>query len=57
MDGATGNVLGDMDIIGAAARRGENAFGSHSIEFENSVFTRPAESNCMKRFAGVNSFN
>ena len=51
------NVLGGMDIVGAAARRGKNAPGGYSIEFENSVYTRPAESNCMKRFVGVNSFN
>ena len=31
VDGATGNVLGDMDIVGAAARRGEHALGSYSI--------------------------
>ena len=48
VDGATGNVLGDMDIVGAAARRGEKAY---------SIDTRPAELNRVKRFAGVNSFD
>ena len=52
VDGAPGSVLGDMDIVGAAARRGENGLGGCSIEFENSVYTRPAE-----RFAGMNSVN
>ena len=57
MDGAAGNVLGGMDIGGAAARRGENALEGFSTEFENSVHTRLAELNCMKRFVGVNSIN
>ena len=57
VDGATGSVLGDMDIVGAAAQRGETALGGYSMEFEKSVYTRPAESSCMKRFVGVNSFN
>ena len=47
-----------MDIVGAAARRGEKDVGGHSLEFENSVYVRLVEPVCMNRFDGnsVNSF-
>ena len=48
------NVLGDANIVVAAARRGENASVSHSPTFENSVFERLTEPVCMDSFA-VNS--
>ena len=56
VDGATGNVLGDMDIVGAAARRGENDVRGDSSQFENSVHVRLAEPGCMNSFDG-NSLN
>ena len=56
VDGVASNVLGDANIVVAAARRGENVSGSHSLTFQNLVFERFAESVCMDSFA-VNSHN
>ena len=55
VDGATGNVLGGHGHCGCCCTTWENPLGGYSIEFESSVYGRPAESNCMKRFVGVNA--
>ena len=57
VDGATSNVLGDMDIVGGCCTTWGECFRGHPLQFENSVYARPAESICMNRFAGVNSLH